>query len=225
MSSHAFTFCNEDFLALPSGALFWPAQRLLCVSDLHFGKASRYALHGASVLPPYEVHDTLLRLDQDIAEQRPKAVICLGDSFDRVGASDDLDPRAREWIIRLQAGVNWIWIEGNHDPGPLDLGGTHMHEVAIGPIVFRHIALGETATGGEVSGHYHPKATVRAGNRAIIRRCFATDAHRIILPAYGTYTGGLNVNASPISTLLATNAICILTGAKALPIPRSKTRS
>ncbi len=119
MSSHAFTFCNEDFLALPSGALFWPAQRLLCVSDLHFGKASRYALHGASVLPPYEVYDTLLRLDQDIAEQRPKAVICLGDSFDRVGASDDLDPRAREWIIRLQAGVNWIWIEGNHDPGPL----------------------------------------------------------------------------------------------------------
>ena len=78
--------------ALASGALFWPARELLCVSDLHFGKAQRYAQIGASALPPYETRDTLMRLEQDITAHAPKSVICLGDSFDRIGASTDLEP-------------------------------------------------------------------------------------------------------------------------------------
>lgn len=223
MSHHAFSFNGEMLHALPSGALYWPAQNLLCVSDLHFGKAQRYALQGGSALPPYEVKDTLMRLDHDITTQAAKTVICLGDSFDRISASADLDPDAREWITRLQAGREWIWIEGNHDPGPVDLGGTHLAEHLRAGLIFRHIAIGETSESGEISGHYHPKITLDLKGRALTRRCFAIDEQRLIMPAFGTYTGGLSVRAEPLNTLLSTKAIAVLTGETALPVP-IKTR-
>ncbi|WP_375266177.1 ligase-associated DNA damage response endonuclease PdeM [Planktotalea sp.] len=219
MSHYAFSFKGETLRALPSGALFWPAQNLLCVSDLHFGKAQRYALQGGGALPPYEVHDTLMRLDHDITTQAATKVVCLGDSFDRLGASVDLEPVARDWIIRLQAGRKWIWIEGNHDPGPVDLGGTHLAEYSCDNLVFRHIALGEAAQSGEISGHYHPKLTLNLKGRSLTRKCFAIDQGRLIMPAFGTYTGGLSVRSEPLTTLLSTHAIAVLTGDSALPVP------
>lgn len=220
MSHYAFSFHGESLHALPSGALFWPAQSLLCVSDLHFGKAQRYAARGGGALPPYETHDTLLRLDHDIAKTAPSCVICLGDSFDCLGASLDLDGSARDWVLRLQAGRRWIWIEGNHDPGPVDLGGTHVTQYASGPLTFRHIAAAQAR--GEISGHYHPKMTLDLKGRRLSRRCFALDADRMILPAYGTYTGGLDVTAAPLGTLLGAQTLCILTGQTAQPVPRAR---
>lgn len=222
MSHYEFEFCGELMHARASGALYWPAQNVLCVSDLHFGKAQRYAGFGASTLPPYDTQDTLLRLDQDIAETSAGTLVCLGDSFDRIGASDDLDSAARDWITRLQAGRTWIWIEGNHDPGPVGLGGAHLSEFHSGTLLFRHIA--ETAGHGEISGHYHPKLTLNLKGRALTRRCFIYDQKRLIMPAYGTYTGGLSVQSEPLGSMLDRDAICILTGSKAMPVPRSKQR-
>lgn len=222
MSHYAFQFRGETLHALPSGALHWPAQNMLCVSDLHLGKAQRYAVQGGSALPPYEVHDTLLRLDHDIAALKPRSVICLGDSFDRLDASRDLDLDARDWITRLQAGRKWIWIEGNHDPGPVELGGTHLAELRSGALTFRHIAQAGTAgmaEKSEISGHYHPKITLTLKGRTLSRRCFAYDENRLIMPAFGTYTGGLSVRAEPLASLLGANAIAILTGNAALPVP------
>lgn len=220
MSHHAFSFNGEMLHALPSGALYWPAQNLLCVSDLHFGKAQRYALQGGGALPPYEVKDTLMRLDHDITTQAAKTVICLGDSFDRISASADLDLDAREWITRLQAGREWIWIEGNHDPGPIGLGGKHVTNYSAGSINFRHIT--DAATRGEISGHYHPKVTLKLSKRSVSKRCFIVDQDRIIMPAYGTYTGGLSVSAEPLASIMNDSSTCILTGLQALPVPRPK---
>ena len=223
MSHYAFTFYGEILHALASGALYWPEQNLLCVSDLHFGKAQRYAVQGGSTLPPYDTHDTLMRLSDDISNTQAKTVICLGDSFDRIDASSNMDDHAHDWITRLQAGRDWIWIEGNHDPGPVDLGGTHLAEHLRAGLIFRHIAIGETLKSGEISGHYHPKITLNLKARALTRRCFAIDERRLIMPAFGTYTGGLSVRAEPLNTLLSTKAIAVLTGQTALPVP-IKTR-
>lgn len=222
MSHFAFPFRGEILHALASGALYWPSQKLLCVSDLHFGKAQRYAQHGASPLPPYEVHETLERLEKDITQTKPETLICLGDSFDHLGASDDLDHQARDWIARLQRGLSWIWIEGNHDPDPTGHGGSHLKDCGIQPLIFRHISQADDGASGEVSGHYHPKATIKTKGRAITRRCFIVDSSRLVMPAYGTYTGGLSVNAKPLNDLFAANALCILTGPRALPIQREK---
>lgn len=209
---HHFSLAGTDLAALPSGALFWPAEATLCVSDLHFGKSERLARRGGGLLPPYETRATLERLDADIEATGARRVICLGDSFDDLEALNGLDPSDQLWLTRLMAGRVWIWIEGNHDAGPIELGGSHRAELTLGPLAFRHIATAKTP---EISGHYHPKA--RLAGRA--HRCFLIDALRVILPAYGAYTGGLWCQDPVLSGLMRPGALAVLTGAAALPMP------
>ena len=215
MSAYDFRLCEAALTALPSGALYWADQGVLVVSDLHLGKSERIARRSGVLLPPYEVTETLSRLDADIATTAPRLVICLGDSFDDLEAADLAEDHAL-WLMRLMAGRRWVWIEGNHDPGPVDLGGEHRTELTLGPLTFRHIAL--LGARGEVSGHYHPKMRVAGQSR----RCFLLDGTRVILPAYGTYTGGLSSDSLAFSGLMEDGAIAILTGRKALPVPIPK---
>ncbi|MDU8910410.1 ligase-associated DNA damage response endonuclease PdeM [Aestuariicoccus sp. MJ-SS9] len=220
MNAFAFSFHGASLRALASGALFWPEQTLLVVSDLHFGKAARLSAVGGAPLPPYDTRDTLMRLEADLEATGSKQVVCLGDSFDAPGLDAALPEAEQLWIARLQAGRRWLWIEGNHDPGLVALGGAHLAELRLGPLVFRHIAeAGET---GEVSGHYHPKARIAARGRALSRPCFLLDEARLILPAYGTYTGGLFSHAAPLRGLMSETAQAILTGPRpvAVPMPR-----
>lgn len=214
--THALSLGPAEFLALPSGALFWPDQRLLCVSDLHFGKSERLARRGGALLPPYETRATLLKLETDLEATGARVVVCLGDSFDDLAAAEGMDEADRLWLIRLMAGRDWIWIEGNHDAGPTDLGGTHLTELARGGVSFRHIGGG---AGPEVSGHYHPKARL-AGKSW---RAFLCDDTRAILPAYGTFTGGLWAEDAALQALMGPSARAILTlpgRCLAIPMPR-----
>lgn len=212
-AAHAFRLSGADLLALPSGGLFWPDRRLLVVSDLHFGKSERLARRGGSLLPPYETQETLAKLDADLEATAAQSVICLGDSFDDLQAADSLDDFTRLWLARLMAGRDWTWIEGNHDAGPVDVGGTHRASLTLGPLTFRHIA--EARGRAEVSGHYHPK--MRIGGRG--RPCFLLDEARLILPAYGHYTGGLPCEDAALQALMSPRALAILTGPKAIPAP------
>lgn len=217
MTSCEITLAGASLRALGSGALFWPAHGLLCVSDLHFGKSERIARRGGSQLPPYETRDTLARLSSDLDATQASKVICLGDSFDDLTAARSLPEEERLWITRLQAGRQWVWIEGNHDPGPIEFGGTHLAEMSKPPLIFRHIAEGGAS--GEISGHYHPKATLRVRNRAITRPAFLFDSNRLIMPAYGTYTGGLRSHDLALSELMLPDAHAVLTGANPMCIP------
>lgn len=212
----ALTLGPETLHALPSGALHWPARRLLAVSDLHLGKSARLARRAGALLPPYETRATLERLDADIAATAPATVICLGDSFDDLAAADSLDEADALWLTRLMAGREWIWVEGNHDPGPLSLGGSHRAEASFGALTFRHIA--DPAEMFEISGHYHPKARLAGQGKP----SFLADAQRLILPAYGAYTGGLWCENPALSGLMQPGALAILTGtrARAIPMPR-----
>jgi len=184
------TIADVTFLADLSGALFWQAQRLLIVSDLHLEKGSSYARRGV-LLPPYDTLATLSRLAAVIARHDPRMVIALGDSFHDRDAHERLSTSNREMLAAMQMRRDWIWISGNHDPAlPPDLGGTVANEVAIGPIVFRHEPTGAP---GEIAGHLHPKARVATRGRSMERRCFASDGERAVMPAFGAYTGGLSI--------------------------------
>jgi DNA ligase-associated metallophosphoesterase len=220
MKGYDFTLAGAQLTALGSGALWWPHEQLVVVSDLHLGKSERIARRGGASLPPYDTRDTLNRLAADLARTHAHTVICLGDSFDDLTAAEHLPEEEHRWIIRLQAGRRWVWIEGNHDPGPVEFGGTHLAELPLAPLTFRHIA--ERGASGEISGHYHPKATVALRGRSITRAAFLIDANRVILPAYGTYTGGLNARAPVLGDLMRAEAIAVLTGPTptALPMPR-----
>ncbi|MFM2390404.1 MAG: hypothetical protein RLZZ437_1959 [Pseudomonadota bacterium] len=212
MNGYAFSFAGLALVALPSGALFWPDERTLIVSDLHLGKSERMARRGGALLPPYESRETLTRLSDDLGRTGAKSLIALGDSFDDLTAAQSLDDTDQMLLARLMAGRAWTWVEGNHDAGSHTYGGSHMAEARLGPLACRHIASAETP---EISGHYHPKA--RLGGTA--RPCFLLDAQRIIMPAYGAYTGGLWTDAPALTNLMQPTAIAILTGSRAIPCP------
>ncbi|MCC6304916.1 MAG: ligase-associated DNA damage response endonuclease PdeM [Rhodobacteraceae bacterium] len=214
MNGHAFTLAGAALLARPSGALWWPAARTLAVADLHLGKALRLARAGGPLLPPYETGDTLARLAAEVAALAPATVLCLGDSFDDDGAARDLAPAAGAELARLAAGRRWLWLAGNHDPAPPGHPGRHAGEWREGPLAFRHIAR-PGAEAGEVSGHFHPKARV-AG---LSRPCFVIAAGRVILPAFGTYTGGLAADAPALAALLLPPARAVLVGDGGIVLP------
>lgn len=218
MTTYSFTLNDAALTALPSGALHWPAQDLLAVSDLHFGKAERLARRGGSLLPPFDTIETLSRFDQDIATTNPSQVICLGDSFDDLDAALGLPDADRLWLTKLMAGRNWTWVLGNHDPGPINLGGSHRTEITLGPLTFRHIA--DPAQTAEISGHFHPKARIAGQSRA----CFLLDDTRLVMPAYGAYTGGLWSDHQSLVSLMKPYALAILTGPRALPMPMPRGR-
>ncbi len=210
MNAYPFSLAGATLALLPSGALHWPTEGLLVVSDMHLGKSERIARRSGTLLPPYETRDTLARLDADIQATAARTVLCLGDSFDDAAAADALAEEDLAWLTRLMAGRRWLWIEGNHDPGPLALGGSHLAQFRLGPLVFRHIA--EPAERGEVSGHYHPKATLALRGAAVTRRCLLLDQARAILPAYGSYTGGLPCTDTVFAGLMAADAWAVLLG-------------
>jgi DNA ligase-associated metallophosphoesterase len=177
-------------LADLSGALYWDEERLLIVSDLHLEKGSSFALRGI-LLPPFDTAATLAKLAAVVAHYDPRRVIALGDSFHDRDAHERLNDTDRDAIKALQAGRDWIWIEGNHDPlPPSSLEGSVATEIAIGPITFRHQPTGAD---GEIAGHLHPKARVATRGRGIDRRCFAGDGGRVVMPSLGAYTGGLSI--------------------------------
>src|SRR5437868_4467096 len=174
------------------GALYWRDEGVLIVSDLHLEKGSSFARRG-QLLPPYDTKETLARLARLITQYAPRAVITLGDNFHDGGGPARLSPQDRASLAALQRGRDWIWIAGNHDPDPADgIGGSFAATLAIGAFTFRHLPSSD-APGGEIAGHLHPVARVAQRGRAVSRRCFATDGKALVMPAFGAYTGGLNI--------------------------------
>ena len=218
-----FRFRGMRVRALASGALLFPDLDTVAVADLHMGKSQRIARSGGGLLPPYESFDSLFRLQADLAATRPSTVICLGDSFDDDAAALDVSRLHGERLSEMQGNCRWIWVCGNHDAEPDVASGEVVKEVAIGGLMFRHVA---TADGiGEVSGHYHPKIRISAKGRRISRACFLIDRDRILLPAYGTYTGGLDCREPPLSSLMHSDAVAVIVGksARMVPLPSGPT--
>lgn len=208
---------------LPSGVLWWPEAGLVVAGDLHLGRAERAARSGASLLPPYETAETLDRLAAEVTRLGAPTVLLLGDSFDDMEAANGLCDAVVERLMRLAAGRRWVWIAGNHDPGPAALPGSHRAEWREGPLVFRHVAEpGPGQSPGEVSAHYHPKARLCLRGQPIARACFLAGAARLIVPAFGIYTGGLDVRDRAFDALVGEDATAFLTGRCITPIPRRR---
>jgi DNA ligase-associated metallophosphoesterase len=202
------TVDGTELLADLSGALLWPDEGLLVVADLHLEKGSANAAHGV-LLPPYDTASTLERLAWAIAYYDPRSVFALGDSFhDRRGWAR-LDEEDRATLASLQHGRDWVWVAGNHDPEPgRGVGGEFVQAVACGKLQFRHEPSAGRAI-GEIAGHLHPSARISQRGRTLIRRCFAADGDRVILPAFGAYAGGLNIRDHAFLRVFGTLAFMV----------------
>ncbi|MDJ0993179.1 MAG: ligase-associated DNA damage response endonuclease PdeM [Dinoroseobacter sp.] len=220
MNMLSFDFAGLELCALPSGALWWPSEQRLFVADLHFGKSERLARRGGTLLPPYEVRETLERLEHDVGETGAKELLCLGDSFDDMTCATQMRPAERTRLQTLQGKVDWHWIAGNHDPNAGIGGGIAV--LYVGPLVLRHIAEpGSLPAGiaGELSGHFHPKHHVVTRGGRVARRCFLITPSRIILPAYGAYTGGLALSDPAFAPFLTPDSRAILIGGRPIEVP------
>ncbi|HYD14725.1 MAG TPA: ligase-associated DNA damage response endonuclease PdeM [Allosphingosinicella sp.] len=188
-----FSFCSHELMALPQGALFWPARRALLVADLHLEKASWFA-KGGQMLPPYDSIATLADLTAIAAATDAAEIWCLGDSFHDSAGCDRLPAEARALLTALTQSTRWTWITGNHDPGIADhCGGEIVEEAEVDGLLLRHEAHpGEARP--ELSGHFHPKLRLHLRGRLVSRRCFVATERKLILPAFGALTGGLDAH-------------------------------
>jgi uncharacterized protein len=199
-ATHEIMIASTTLVADPAGALYWPDERLLAVADLHLEKGSSFAVRGV-LLPPYDTTATLARLAKLIERYGPALVVALGDSFHDGGGPARMPQGARAALDALQRGRDWLWLAGNHDPDPpCGLGGSVAEELAIGALTFRHQPSPQPID-GEIAGHLHPMARVTQRGRGVARRCFAADANRMVMPAFGAYAGGLNIRDRSFVTL------------------------
>lgn len=206
------TVAGEQLRLQSCGGLWWEDAGVLVVSDLHLEKGSSYASRG-QMLPPYDTRATLLRIARLVEALEPTTVISLGDSFHDRRARPRMAEDDVALVRSMTSACDWVWIEGNHDPKPPeDLGGRMASELKLGALVFRHEPT-HGAAPGEIAGHLHPCARVvgRSG-RSVRARCFATDGQRLVMPAYGALTGGLNVLDVAFDALFPTGSIAGVMG-------------
>jgi uncharacterized protein len=202
---------GERLMLDPMGALFWPAERLLAVSDLHLEKGSSFARRGM-LLPPWDTHATLDRLTLLLRRWSPLTVIALGDSFHDEHGSARLPTTELHRLNAMTEAHRFVWVQGNHDPAPpVGVGGAWLECYVSGPMMFRHQAVA-TAEPGEIVGHYHPKAQVQARTGSVSRACFVADGRRLMMPAFGAYTGGLDIRDPAIMRLFPRGGRVFLLG-------------
>ena len=212
---------GELLTPLPEGGLWWSAQKTLVVSDLHLEKGSSFAARG-QMLPPYDTSATLAIVERLVQRLQPDRVISLGDSFHDRKAETRMDEADAARVRALTGQTDWIWVEGNHDPDPPEhLGGRASKVLRMADLVFRHEPTGES---GEVAGHLHPCAKVVSRVRALRRRCFATDGERLIMPAMGAFTGGLNVLDEAYAPCFPDGGMMVFAMSREAVIPVSSKR-
>ena len=207
-NTQPISICGKSFVADQSGALYWPAEKTLIVADLHLEKGSAYASRGI-MLPPYDTRRTLLRLVEAIDRYDAETVIALGDSLHDVGAAERINDDDLEILKIIQEDRQWIWVTGNHDPEVHDIfGGEAADEMTIGGITLRHEPEAGPVT-HEIAGHMHPAARISLHGTGLRRPCFVGNGLRLVMPAFGAFTGGLNILDDAFQPLFTNDGLSV----------------
>jgi uncharacterized protein len=191
-------FAGHTFEPLLSGALFWRAESILLVADLHLEKFSSFAKKG-QMLPPYDTGLTLKRLERDLETTGAERVVSLGDSFHRDEGTTTLLDADRLRLMALLGRSHWTWLSGNHDPSPHTLGGVCATTLEHRGLMLTHEP--KRAAIPTIAGHLHPAATVVSNGHGTRRPCFVHDGNLLVLPAYGSGAGSLNILSRPFHGL------------------------
>ncbi|MBI1275614.1 ligase-associated DNA damage response endonuclease PdeM [bacterium] len=194
-------FANKKAELHAPGLIWFPEIKLMGISDIHFEKGSFFGRFG-SFLPPYDTASTLEQMEQAIERFQPDTMVALGDSFHDVHATDRLREEDRQRLQTLIDQVrDWIWIEGNHDPAICNtIPGLRCRQYIKDDLHFRHIATGDDLW--EISGHYHPKARLSIKGHRMSGACFVKSGRKLIMPAFGAYTGGLDIDSAAFTTAI-----------------------
>jgi len=217
------TLAGQVLVPDGTGALYWPSERTLLVSDLHLGKGAAFARRGV-MLPPYDTRQTLERLSAVLSRYDASTVISLGDSFQDARACTEVSADDLALLARLQRGRAWVWVRGNHDREAAIAGGEVVDEIVVSGLTLRHEPV--AAPGScEIAGHLHPAAKVALEGGTLRRACFVSDGNRLVMPAFGTFTGGLNVLSAPFAGLFAARVLVhLISNGQVYPVAARRLR-
>jgi DNA ligase-associated metallophosphoesterase len=222
--AHAITLGGLTFVPDLSGALHAPELAALLVADLHLEQGAALARRGLA-LPPYDTTATLAALEAVIAATSPARLFLLGDSFHDAEGHTLLNPGVILRIRKITDRIETVWISGNHDPAPKHLlGGYSAAAVNLADaITLRHEPARRLA-GCEIAGHLHPGAGVVQRGHMVRAKCIIADPRRIILPAFGAYTGALSVASAAFDGLFDSKkaSVTLLARAKMYRFPLSR---
>ncbi|MEZ5842802.1 MAG: ligase-associated DNA damage response endonuclease PdeM [Hyphomicrobiaceae bacterium] len=206
--TQAIAVSGRQLLGDQSGALVWPAQRALVVADMHCEKASHFAGRG-QLLPPYDTRQTLMKLAAVVDRHEPELIVSLGDGFHDAGGAGRMHADDLNILRIIQEGRRWVWVTGNHDPEiAVALGGEIASALELDGLVLRHEPRSGRVT-HEIAGHLHPAAKISAYGHALRRPCFIGNGRRLILPAFGALTGGLNVLDTAFEPLFGNDGFAV----------------
>jgi uncharacterized protein len=202
-------FAGQEFRVVGDRALHWPARHAVLVADLHLEKASWFAARG-QLLPPHDSHETLSRLAAIIAETEARQVWCLGDNFHDDDGPHRMQPHARDLLASLCLAFSWHWIVGNHDAAlPSGIGGVILVEAELDGLILRHEA-DPLDPRPEISGHFHPKYRAQGARGGVTRACFVAHETKLILPSFGSLTGGLSADHPALAAAMARPANALI---------------
>ena len=209
----AIEFNGARLMLHHAGLMFWPKHQLAVVSDLHLEKGSFFAQTG-QLLPAYDSVHTLIRLQQCLQSETIKRLMFLGDSFHDRAGYHRLQPEALALFNQLCDTYQILWVMGNHEAGFVPPGVEASIEITIDGLNFRHICTNNADA--EISGHYHPKVSLRIAGKRVNRACFMHSDQRLIMPAFGAFTGGLRVDSSALTKLFPRPHTLHVLGSKAI---------
>ena len=210
---------NFNFTFDLSGALFISEINTLVFSDLHFGKSFSFAKVG-NFLPPYDINETIEKVRRLIEKYSPKQIISLGDNFHDPKTLQIIDKINIKKINETFNQLDVIWIDGNHDENLKNkklIYGKFKKNHSFSNLTFTHIKSQKLEENlFEFSGHFHPKISFKHNRINYLCKCFVLGKNFCILPAFGSFTGGLDINSSDLKKILPADKTVIAIGKKKL---------
>lgn len=193
MSAVAVRVAGENLLLLPEKAVYWPAEKMLIIADIHFGKAAAFRALGVPV-PRGTTSENLAGLDALVAQHGAERVVFLGDFLHARAAHASSTQLAMLAWRQRHPDLALMLVRGNHDLHAGDPAAALGIELVdephhVGPFAFCHHPDVETQ-GYVLAGHVHPVYVLATRFDALRLPCFVVGQERMILPSFGSFTGG-----------------------------------
>jgi len=196
MTSSVVEIAGERLLLLPEKAVYWPAREMLIIADIHFGKAASFRAQGIPV-PRGTTTENLLGLDALVARHGARHVVFLGDFLHARAAHASSTQQAMLAWRHSRPDLRLTLVRGNHDKHAGDPAAVLGIELVdephmVGPFAFCHHPDLDLGSGGgyALAGHVHPAWVLATRFDSLRLPCFVVGGARMILPSFGSFTGG-----------------------------------
>lgn len=185
------SFGSQEATLLPEKAVL--VGSALVLADTHFGKSAAFRARGIPI-PEGDTEQDTTRILNLLERHRPTQFIIAGDFLHAAeGKSPAVLASLSEFFSRVNCETHLAL--GNHDLRagslPTDWPVTIHDQFELGEILVVHDPADAPEDRPSLCGHLHPVARIKDGKQTAFRApCFWLSHQRLVLPSFGTFTGG-----------------------------------